>query len=44
MEQDALKNVNTFLNSDIYSYLETFGGQSSNLYLNVVNFSNTSAN
>jgi len=44
MEQDALKNVNTFLNSDIYSYLETFGGQSSNLYLNVVNLSNTSPN
>ncbi len=27
-----------------YSYLETSGGQSSNLYLNVVHFFNTSVN
>jgi hypothetical protein len=38
MEQDALKNVNNCLNTNIYSYLETSGGQSSNLYLNVVHF------
>jgi hypothetical protein len=29
------------LNTNIYSYLETSGGQSSNAYLNVVNFFNT---
>jgi hypothetical protein len=34
MEQHALKNVNNCLNTSIYSYLETSGGQSSNLYLN----------
>jgi hypothetical protein len=44
MEQRALKNVNNCLNSNIYSYLETSGGQSSNVYLNVVNFFNTSVN
>ncbi len=27
MEQDALKNVNNYLNGKIYSYLETFDGQ-----------------
>ncbi len=44
MEQCTLKNVNNYLNSNIYSYLETSGGQSSNLYLNVVQFFNTSVN
>jgi hypothetical protein len=44
MEQCALKNVNNYLNTNIYSYLETSGGQSSNLYLNVVQFFNTSVN
>ncbi len=39
MEQCALKNVNNGLNTNIYSYLDTSGGQSSNLYLNVVHFS-----
>jgi len=34
----TLKNVNNCLNTNIYSYLETSGGQSFNLYLNVVNF------
>ena len=29
MEQYSLKNVNNFLNTNIYSYLETSGGQSS---------------
>jgi hypothetical protein len=38
MEQHALKNVNDCLNTKIYSYLETSGGQSSNSYLNVVHF------
>ncbi len=30
-EQRALKNVNDCLNTNIYSYLETSGGQNSNL-------------
>jgi hypothetical protein len=38
MEQHNLKNVNNHLNINIYSYLETSGGQSSNIYLNVVHF------
>ncbi len=41
MEQHALKNVNNCLNTNIYSYLETSGGQSSKPYLNVVHFFNT---
>ncbi len=41
MEQHALKNVNNFLSTNIYSYLMTSGGQSSNPYLNVVHFFNT---
>jgi hypothetical protein len=32
------------LNTNIYSYLETSGGQSSNPYLNVVHFFNTRVN
>ncbi len=32
MEQDTLKNVNNYLNINIYSYLETSGGQSPNIY------------
>jgi hypothetical protein len=43
MEQHALKNMNNCLNTNIYSYLETSGGQSSNPYLNVVHFLNTRA-
>ncbi len=39
MEQSALKNVNSCLNTNIYSYLETSGGQSSNPYLNIAHFS-----
>jgi hypothetical protein len=39
-----LKNVNDCLNTNICSYLETCGGQSSNLYLNVVHFFNTGVN
>ncbi len=41
LEQHALKNVNNFLNTNIYSYLETSGGQSSKQYLNVVHFFNS---
>jgi len=44
MEQHTLKNVSNHLNTNIYSYLETSGGKSSNLYLNVVHFFNTSVN
>ncbi len=35
----AFKNVSNCLNTKIYTTLETSGGQSSNLYLNVVHFS-----
>ncbi len=38
MEQDALKNVSNYLNTKIKSYFDTYGGQSSNIYLNVVPF------
>jgi hypothetical protein len=34
----VLKMLNNCLNSNIYSYLDTSGGQSSNLYKNVVHF------
>ncbi len=44
MEQHTLKNVNNCLNTNIYYYLETSGGQSSNLYLKVVYFFSTSVN
>ncbi len=44
MEELALKIVNNCLNANIYSYLETSGGLSSNLCLNVVHFFNTSIN
>ncbi len=44
MEQHAFKNVNNCLNTNIYSYLQTSGVQSSNLYLNAVDFFNTSVN
>jgi hypothetical protein len=36
------KNVNSYLNTNIYYYLKTSGGQSSKLNLNVVPFFNTS--
>jgi hypothetical protein len=39
MEQCALRNLNNHLNTNIYSFLETSGGKSSNPYLNVVHFS-----
>jgi hypothetical protein len=38
MEQHTLKNVNNCMNTNIYSYLETSSGQSSNPYLNAVHF------
>ncbi len=44
MEQHTLSSVNNCLYTKIYSYLETSGGQSSHLYLNVVHFFNTSFN
>ncbi len=44
MELCTLKNVNIYLNTKIYSYLETSGGLSSNLYLNVVHLFNTRVN
>ncbi len=44
MEQRTFKNVNNYLNTNIYSYLETCVGQSSNLYSNVAYFFNTSVN
>ncbi len=42
LEQLALENVKNCLNTNIYSYLETSGGQSSYLYTNVIHFFNTS--
>ncbi len=44
MEHRTLNNVNKYLNTNIYSYLKTSCGQSSNLYLNVVHFYNTRVN
>jgi hypothetical protein len=44
MEQRALKNANNCVNTNIYTYLETSNGQSSNLYLNFVLFINASVN
>jgi hypothetical protein len=41
MEQHAFKNVNNCLNTNIYSYLETSVGQSSNPYLSAVHFFKT---
>jgi hypothetical protein len=44
MEQYTLKNVNNYLNTNIYSYLEASNGQNSYLYLKVVHFFNTGVN
>jgi hypothetical protein len=38
MEQYTLKNVNNFLNTNIYPSSEKSGSETSNLYLNVVHF------
>ena len=43
MEQRTLNIVNKCMNTNIYSYLETSGGQSSNPFLNVVHFLNIRA-
>jgi hypothetical protein len=43
MEERTLKNINNCFNTNIYSFLETSGGQSSNPYLNVVHFLNIRA-
>ncbi len=43
MEQHALKNANNCMNTNIHSYLETSGGQSSYPYLNVAHCLNTGA-
>jgi hypothetical protein len=40
-DQYTIKNLNNCLNTNIYSYLKTSGGQSSNSYLNAVHFFNT---
>ncbi len=44
MEHHALKNVNNCSNANIYDSLHASGGQSSNLYLNVVHFFYTTVN
>ncbi len=38
------ENVNNCSNINIYSYFQTSGGQSYNLYLNVIHFFNHSVN
>jgi len=44
MQQSALKIVNNCLNTNIYSCLETSGGQSFNPYFNIVYFFKTDVN
>jgi hypothetical protein len=44
MEQHTLQILNNYFNTNINSYLETSGVQSSNLYLNIAHFLNTSVN
>jgi len=44
MEQHVLKIANNCLDTNIYSYLETSGGQSSAPYLIDVHFFNTRVN
>jgi len=39
-----MEQRNNCLNTDIYSYLETCGCKSSDQYINVVHFFNTSVN
>jgi hypothetical protein len=41
MEEHTFKNVNNYLNTNVYSNLETSGGKSCNIYLTVVHFFNT---
>jgi hypothetical protein len=44
MEKHSLISVNNHLKTYIFSYLETSGGKSFNLYLNFVHFFNTGVN
>jgi hypothetical protein len=44
MKQHILKIVNNCLNTNIYSYLETSGVQTNNIFSNAVNLFNTSVN
>ncbi len=44
MKEHALKTVNICLDTNIYSYLETFDVQSSNFYFNVVHYFNANVN
>jgi hypothetical protein len=44
IEQHTLKNVNNYLDTYVYCYLETSGGQSTYLYLNVAHLFNKSVN
>ncbi len=44
MEQRTFKYVSNCMNTNIYTYLVTFGDKSDNLYLNVVHFFNTGVN
>jgi hypothetical protein len=44
LEQSNLENINKCFNINIYSYLETSGGKSCILYLNVVHFFNAIVN
>jgi hypothetical protein len=44
MEQRTLKNGSNCLNTNIYSCLETSGGQRPNLYSNVVHSLNAGVN
>jgi hypothetical protein len=44
LEQSNLENINNCSNPNIYSYLETSGGKSYILYLNVVHFFNAIVN
>ncbi len=43
IEQCTLKNVNNYLNTNIYPYLETSGGEISNLHLNSVDWTSVAA-
>jgi hypothetical protein len=40
----TFKKFNNCMNTNIFSYLETSGGQSSNPYSNIVQFLNTRGN
>ncbi len=44
IKQHALKLVNNWFNTNIYSYVKTSGGQCLNQHLNVIHFFNTGVN